>query len=332
LEEGRALAKRQIAALAKVKVRHKGQALTLGTSLGLVQVTAASEEAEALLEAAASACWMAKAAGDNCLHEYEMVASEPIASAQKQEALDWQEWLAQALEGSGLTLYCQRIAPLKQDRSLLPHYAIFPGSSDKDLGLILPADLAPEFVSKAQALDRRTIERVLRWMAIHQAELDNVGAYVIKLSGYALNDQHLMEYIIEQLIDSKVPPSKLCFELQEAAVIAHLADAQRLVRTLREFGCRFSLSGFGKAAASQDYLNRLAIDYLAIDGIFVKEIINNPADHATVKSTHEIARLLGKKTIAYHVETEAVLERLRAIGVDYAQAPHEAPCSMEERV
>jgi EAL domain-containing protein (putative c-di-GMP-specific phosphodiesterase class I) len=260
------------------------------------------------------------------------VASEPIASAQKQEVLDWQEWLAQALEGSGLTLYCQRIAPLKQDRSLLPHYAIFPGSPDKDLGLIPPADLAPEFVSKVQALDRRTIERVLRWMAIHQAEIDNVGTYVIKLSGYALNDQHLMEYIIEQLIDSKVPPSKICFELQEAAVIAHLADAQRLVRTLREFGCRFSLSGFGRAAASQDYLNRLAIDYLVIDEVFVKEIINNPADHATVKSTHEIAHLLGKKTIAYHVETEAILERLRAIGVDYAQAPHEAPCSMEERV
>ena len=194
LEEGRALAKRQIAALARVKVRYKGQALILGTSLGLVQVTVASEEAEALLEAAASACWVAKAAGGNCIHEYEMAASEPIASAQKQEALDWQEWLAQALEGSGLTLYCQRIAPLKPDRSLLPHYAIFPGSSDKDLGLIPPTDLAPEFVSKVQALDRRTIERVLRWMAIHQAELDNVGAYVIKLSGYALNDQYLMEY------------------------------------------------------------------------------------------------------------------------------------------
>jgi diguanylate cyclase (GGDEF)-like protein len=178
LEEGRALAKRQIAALAKVHVRYKGQALTLGTSLGLVQVTAAGEEAEALLEAAASACWVAKAAGGNCLHEYEMAASEPIVSAQKQEVLDWQEWLAQALEGSGLALYCQRIAPLKQDRSLLPHYAIFPGSSDKDLGLIPPADLAPEFVSKVQVLDRRTIERVLRWMAIHQAELDNVGTYI----------------------------------------------------------------------------------------------------------------------------------------------------------
>ena len=155
--------------------------------------------------------------------------------------------------------------------------------------------------------------------------------YIIKPSRYALQDDQLLEYIIEQLIHSKVPPGKICFELQETAVVANLSQAQRLIRTLKEFGCRFSLCGFGVVATKQDYLNQLAIDYLTIDGVLVKEMVRSPADYAMVKSTNEIGHLLGKKTIAHAVETEDLLERLREIGVDYVQgAAIEAPRLMEE--
>ncbi len=327
LEQGRELAKRQVETLAKVQVRYKQELLTISASMGLVEVTGEIDSAEALLKMAISACLAASAAGGNCVHAYKTPELEPLL---QEKRIDWQAWLDRVLEGEELALYCQRITPLKQDHAPLSHYAILPGASNRDPANVLPEDPVPEFASKIQALDRQIIQTVLRWMAAQREQPDRLGTYIIKLSRYALQDEQLLEYVIEQLIDSKAPPGKICFELQEAAVIANLSQAQRLVRTLKEFGCWFSLSGFG-TAATQDYLTQLSIDYLTIDGVFVKEIARDPTDYAMVKSTNEIGHLLGKKTIAQDVETEALLERLREIGVDYAKGPAiEPPWLMEE--
>jgi EAL domain-containing protein (putative c-di-GMP-specific phosphodiesterase class I) len=148
---------------------------------------------------------------------------------------------------------------------------------------------------------------------------DHVSSCCINLSGQSLSDIRFMDFLIDEINNSGVPPEILVFEITETAVIANLCNASKLIYTLREMGCRFALDDFGVGLSSFGYLKNLAVDYLKLDGCFVKNMVSDNIDHAMVQAINQIGHTMDIKTIAEFVEDEATLEAVRSVGVDYAQ-------------
>jgi len=143
--------------------------------------------------------------------------------------------------------------------------------------------------------------------------------YAINLSGQSLGDENLLEFVTSELDSSGVSAERICFEITETAAVANLRSAQRFIATLRKRGCVFALDDFGSGLSSFAYLKRLPVDYLKIDGRFVKDMLTDPIDHAMVDSINQLGHVVGVQTIAESVENEAILDRLSLLGVDYAQ-------------
>ena len=141
----------------------------------------------------------------------------------------------------------------------------------------------------------------------------------INLSGHSLGNDELLNFILQRFSETGIPPYKICFEITETAAISKLSCASRWIQKLRQRGCKFALDDFGSGLSSFGYLKTLPVDFLKIDGQFIKDIIDNPINLVIVQSIHEIARVMGKYTIAEFVESDAILEKLRKIGIDYAQ-------------
>jgi EAL domain-containing protein (putative c-di-GMP-specific phosphodiesterase class I) len=141
----------------------------------------------------------------------------------------------------------------------------------------------------------------------------------INLSGVSLADEDFLIFVTAELASTRLPPSKVCFEITETAAIANLSGAMRFIEVLRRVGCRFALDDFGSGLSSFAYLKSLPVDFLKIDGMFVKDIIEDPIDRELVRSINEIGHVMGKRTIAEFVESGEILAALGEIGVDYAQ-------------
>ena len=141
----------------------------------------------------------------------------------------------------------------------------------------------------------------------------------INLSGRSMGDEEFLAFLTEKFSDGKVAPEKICFEVTETAAIADLSAATQFMNSCRALGCRFALDDFGSGLSSFAYLKTLPVDYLKIDGLFVRDIVEDAADYAMVKCINEMGHVTGKLTIAEFVEDEAILKKLQAIGVNYAQ-------------
>jgi EAL domain-containing protein (putative c-di-GMP-specific phosphodiesterase class I) len=169
------------------------------------------------------------------------------------------------------------------------------------------------------AIDRWVIKNAFKWIASNILKLDDLGAFSINISGNSLTEDDFMEFVLEQFNETRLPTSKICFEITETAAIGSLDDAIEFMEKMKVIGVEFSLDDFGTGLSSYSYLRNLPVDYLKIDGVFVKDIKTNPSDYAVVKSINEIGHFMGKKTIAEYVEDDEILEILREIGVDFAQ-------------
>jgi EAL domain-containing protein (putative c-di-GMP-specific phosphodiesterase class I) len=141
----------------------------------------------------------------------------------------------------------------------------------------------------------------------------------INLSGQSLNDDHFLEFVVELFDETGIPPESICFEITETAAIANLARATRFINVFRDMGCSFALDDFGSGLSSFAYLKNLPVDYLKIDGSFVKDMVDDQVDRAMVSSINDIGHVLGLKTIAEFVENDDIITKLEEIGVDYAQ-------------
>jgi EAL domain-containing protein (putative c-di-GMP-specific phosphodiesterase class I) len=174
------------------------------------------------------------------------------------------------------------------------------------------------------------VERVFDWMATHRDDLEKFQGFAINVSGHSLNDETFSDFVLDQFARTQAPTDKVCFEITETAAIANLDNARDFMSRMKILGCRFSLDDFGTGLSSYSYLRNLPVDYLKIDGVFVKDIVEHPGDYAVVRSMNEIGHFLGKQTIAECVESSAVLDRLREIGVDFVQGYHIGkPCRLE---
>ncbi len=154
---------------------------------------------------------------------------------------------------------------------------------------------------------------------IRQWDPEGCNTYAIDLSGLTLTDESFLDFLGSELDSSGVPVSTLCFELTETSVIANFDEAILFMDTMRELGCRFALDDFGVGMSSLTYLKRLTVDFVKIDGSFVRGMLDNESDRLTVEMINKIAHLPGKRTIAEFAETPEHLEALLVVGVDYVQ-------------
>ncbi|MBV1869607.1 MAG: EAL domain-containing protein, partial [Gammaproteobacteria bacterium] len=187
--------------------------------------------------------------------------------------------------------------------------------------MLPPAEFikAAEKYNRMQAVDRWVIKNVFEWLDDNKENMDEFSGLAINLSGNSMNDSSLLEYIFEMFVDYKVPTGKILFEITETSAITNLDDASDFIREMRSIGCRFALDDFGSGLSSYGYLKHLPVDYVKIDGVFIKDIVCNESDYAMVKSITEMVKFLGMKTVAEYVETDEILGILKDIGVDYAQ-------------
>ncbi len=316
----RTTAAQLLRAITTSTVRCHSERFQIGASLGLLFPLRDSADPEALLEAALLASQAARENGGNCIHE-----SSP-GSSPARASIDWGAWLERCRSGDEIELFCKRVVPLKEGAGTLPQVELLPGLWFQDRICIAPEGVEGSDESREpSAVDRRVIAQALRWMARHPDRIERYAGCTVKLSAAGLRDEHLLDYVLEELVESPTPPGKVCFEITEAALAKHYAEAQRFVRTLNEFGCRFTLSGFGRTEAGREHLSKLRMDFLKIDRLFVGDFDSNPKDYALVKSANEIGHLLGMQTIAADIEIETGIGQLKEIGFDYAEGPAIAP-------
>ncbi|MGB4342261.1 MAG: GGDEF domain-containing phosphodiesterase, partial [Moraxellaceae bacterium] len=289
-------------------------------SAGLVDITYTSENDANILRAAEEACAQAKAAGGNRIQVYQPDSEE---LTRRDNVMVWVAKLNQALEQERLTLRCQRIQAIHPERfrDELPHYEILLGMRD-DGGEDLPPS---EFVQAAErynrmlAVDRWVVDSALHWLKDNPEKFARIGMVSINLSGHSLSDAKMMSYLFDRLLEYGLPPEKICFEITETTAISNLPDAVDFMREMRKAGCRFALDDFGAGHATYNYLKHLPLDFVKIDGAFVKDIATDENDFAMVRSINDLAHYMGIQTIAEYVEDDAILARLSEIGVDYAQ-------------
>ncbi len=258
------------------------------------------------------ACNAAKEAGRNRVHIYEEQTDGAdtglMAIAGRVDGI---------VERGELSLRLQQIAPSPLEHQQLPHYEVL---------LVMQNDLnLLDFISAAERYNRMT--KVDRWvlktifnnLAQHPNFWQHASGVSINLSGSSLNDDKLLGFIEALFVEYPLPPEKICFELTETTAVANLTKTADFVRHLQKFGCTFSIDDFGTGFSSYEYLKRLPVDFVKIDGGFVKEIERSPSDLAMVRSINEIAHVLGRKTIAEYVETASIRQQLAEMGVDYVQ-------------
>lgn len=306
--------------LSAMKFTWEGQSYKLTASAGLVDITYTSDTAARVLRAAEEACSQAKTDGGNRIQVYQ---PNDLEMTRRDNVMVWVAKLNQALEEESLTLRCQKIQAINPAlaKEELPHYEILLGMQAEG-GENLPAS---EFVQAAErynrmlAVDRWVVDSAFHWIKDNPDKMEKIGMFSINLSGHSLADSKMMSYVFDRLLEYKLPTDKICFEVTETTAISNMADAIDLMHELKKIGCRFALDDFGAGHASYNYLKRLPLDFVKIDGAFVRDIVADENDYVMVRSINDLAHYMGIKTIAEYVEDDEILARLAEIGVDYAQ-------------
>ena len=291
--------------------------IKLSVSICIVTIDKYSENVVDLMRNVSNGCKACKQHGGNKVLELER---DNDLQDRRKKMLYWIDKLNSVLNGDGFILRGQEIYSLKS-KGALSHYEILLAIVGESGELESPEEFieAAECYNRMQRVDRWVIENTFQWLRDLGSDSDELPAVSINLSGNSINDDSFKDYILEQFAIYKIPTSKICFEITETATINNLAEAADFIREIKSIGCKFSLDDFGSGNASYQYLKHLPVDYLKIDGMFVKDMASNKDDYALVKSINEIAHLMGKETIAEYVETDELVELLRDMGVDYVQ-------------
>jgi diguanylate cyclase (GGDEF)-like protein/PAS domain S-box-containing protein len=289
----------------------------LGASIGVVPITGGSEDVAALLSAADSACQAAKEGGRNRVYSSE---ENEIDLMRRRREMQWAARINNALEESRFELYRMTIQPLQH---VIPgaHYELLLRMKDENGKIVSPDNFinAAERYGITPQIDRWVIENAFRWLVSDSDERERLALCSINLSGQSLGDAEFLPFVSKQLERSGLDGSKICFEITETAAIASFSQANRFIEALKKKGCKFALDDFGTGLSSFGYLKHFPVDFLKIDGSFVKEILHDPIDREMVRSINEIGHLTGKQTIAEFAENEEIINMLRSLGVDYAQ-------------
>lgn len=318
LQQALQVAERVQQGLAAFRFAWRDHVFSVSVSIGAVMLDAATESVGALLQAADSACYVAKDGGRNRIHVY---AENDPALAQRYGVMEWVSRIEHALQHDRFELFGQPIARLGASQGSQPrglHCEILLRMRTADGQLVTPGEFMPavERYHLAARVDRWVIKNALAWMAEHQ---ERVQLCCINLSGQSVGDAAFLGQVLQAMDQTPVRCDRLCFEITETAAMGDLAAANRFFQALRARGCQFALDDFGSGLSSYAYLRELAVDMLKIDGQFVRHMADDPVSFAMVKSIHEIGCLMGKKTVAEFAESQAIVDLLTGLGVHFAQ-------------
>ena len=318
LEQAQRTTQNLLESVREFRFTWEGQPFRVGASLGLVAVDSSSRSTGELLRRADAACYGAKEQGRNRLHIYK---EDDSRLAERQGEMQWVSRIERALEDDQFRLYYQPIVALREPTSDLTRCELLLRLEDESGDILPPGAFLPaaERYGLAVAIDRWVVRHALTWIAAHPDIAEQLSHIALNLSGHSLADSSMADYIEGEFEMTKVKPEKICFEVTETAAIANLGTAAKLFDRAKQIGCKFALDDFGVGFSSFEYLKLLPVDYLKIDGAFVKDIVDDPIDFAMVKSINELGHATGKRTVAEFVESDAIAEKLRGLGVDYAQ-------------
>jgi diguanylate cyclase (GGDEF)-like protein/PAS domain S-box-containing protein len=292
--------------------------MQIGASIGIVQIDQATESVATLLSAADIACYSAKDGGRNRVQVY-----DPASASARHREMRWMARLTNARDEGRLDIMFQPIVRVAESSKSRPHYELLLRLHDENGTIVLPDEFIPaaERFNLMPSLDRWVIEKVLRDYvpSTKDGVEDAEFTVAINLSGTTLSDPGFLEFLIDSLETHEPTPGVLCFEVTETAAITNLGHASYLMREMASRGCLIALDDFGSGLSSFNYLRTLPVNYLKIDGNFVQNVASDPIDRSMVEAIVQIGRAIGIETVAERVETPAVLETLRRIGVGYAQ-------------
>ena len=291
----------------------------MGASIGLVVVDDEELDASGLLARADVACFAAKDNGRGRVHVYSEGDTE---SAARHRELLMAASIRDTIANNQFFLHAQPIVSFADPFSSslqVEHYEILVRMQAGDGSLIYPGAFIPaaERYGLMIDIDKWVISNTFCQMQEH-AYCDEIRV-TVNLSGQTLSDETLAEFVMGELHKYQITPARICFEITETAVIQHLTRAQEFVQQMTEVGCTFALDDFGTGMSSFGYLKNFQVDYLKIDGSFVRDIVDNKIDQLMASSINQIGQSLGMKTIAECVENDAIVTELRAIGVDMLQ-------------
>lgn len=315
-EESLKLAEVLCQALTEMPFLWEGKNYSIGCSVGVIPITAASGEVTELLRAADSACQMAKEQGRNralLAHENDEVLSK------RRLQMEWLARIRYAIKHERLFLDVQKIVSIQDDTfDRIEVLVRMKGEQDE---VIMPEVFLPpaERFRLAHLIDRWVIERVCKYFKAYAYELNKLDACHINISGRSFDHNDFTDFTLDLLSKYQMLGHKICFEITETAAISNLMEVNKFITKLGQFGCTFALDDFGSGLSSFTYLKKLEVDYLKIDGSFVQNLGTDATDKVMVRSITDIGQTLGKIMVAEFVEDQQSLEYLKQIGVEYVQ-------------
>jgi diguanylate cyclase (GGDEF)-like protein len=290
----------------------------LGISIGVVPIDHSTTDIASTMSAADSACYIAKESGR---HQVQIAHMGDRRLQERQGEMQWVARLNRAIANDQFALYFQPVIPCVSKPATGRHLEILVRLIDDDGTIIKPGSFLPsaEKYNLLTSIDRWVIEHSLRWLAENTTSSETAITLSINISGQSIGSPDMLKFIIDTREATGAPASRVIFEVAETAAIDNIRSATSFMLTLRGCGFRFTLDDFGSGLSSFAYLKKLPVDFLKIDGVFVRDILSDPVDYAMVKAISELGQLLGKEIIAELVETDELADELRKMGVNYMQ-------------
>jgi diguanylate cyclase (GGDEF)-like protein len=302
----------------KLRFPWEDHVFEVSTSVGLACIDATTSHFSDALSAAHAACLVAREDGGDRVRTFQ---STDLEYGHHHHLARWMQKVREAVESSRFQLLVQDISPIDVGKNHERHGELLVRMLDEHGGLVAPHTFlsAAERYNLMPAVDRWVIQHAFSALENGADALSSLDLCGINLSGQSLSDPELLNYVTDLLDSTAVATERLCFEITETAVVENFEAARAFIAELKLRGCRFALDDFGSGMSSYSYLKHLPVDYVKIDGSFVRGMLEDPIDRAVVESINQIGHDLGMKTIAEYVESEEILAALMEVGVDYAQ-------------
>ena len=318
IEKANQIADDVVSAVRDYRFVWKDKIFSIGVSVGLVEVGRESGSMEDVMSAADSACYVAKSTGAGRVHVY---SARDEAVARHRGEIHWLQKLQQALRDDRFVLYTQPIQASDSANDRGPALEVLVRMVDEHGKIIQPSEFlkAAERYRLMSLVDRWVVQTALAALGRGGLRISSGRSVSINISGQTLGDAHFLEFVVDCLDRTSVSPGQVCFEVTEASVIANLDHARRFIGVLHGMGCQFALDDFGSGLGSFSNLKHLEMDYLKIDGTYMRNLSRDSVNQAMVQAMIKLARTLHFKVIGEQVEDQQTLDAARLLGVDYMQ-------------